>query len=101
MMDTLVRAVFAVDSVDSATGLVRTSVSQPTWNNAHAGFAFPFETVLTAVEMCGMVTPLAGRKPLHLRVLYTTAFARGNKIMSTISAPQAAGLGVERCVVAE
>jgi hypothetical protein len=93
-MDTLVRAVFAVDSVDSATGLVMTSISQPTWNNAHAGFALPFETVLIAVEMCGMLTPLAGRKSLHLNVIYTTAFARVTKSWSTISALQAAGLAV-------
>src|SRR5262245_30744144 len=80
-MDTLVRAVFAVDSVDSATGLVMTSVSQPPRNNGHAGFALPLETALIAVEMSGMVAPLAGRKPLHPRVIYTTAFGRGNKIV--------------------
>jgi hypothetical protein len=80
-MDTLVTSAFAVDSAARATGPEMTSVSQPSCNNGHAGFALNFETVLFALEMCGMAAPLVGRKSQPLRVSYTMAFAMGNKIV--------------------
>jgi hypothetical protein len=80
-MDTLVTRTFSVDSADCATGLVMRSVSQPSCNKGHDGFALHLETVLFALEMCDMAAPLAGRESPHLRVSYTMVFATGNKIV--------------------